>query len=169
MILESLYRGDVPDIQFIPMSVTYDRPLEESLFAYELLGVPKPKESTSGLFKSLSLLSESYTHGHVYFNIAEPISAREFLDSKILKESALTPNCKLPSEVVKKIAYSIVNSQKQHTVLTTFNIIAVLFNERIHTAPREPYLLNTLVADYRWLKNVMIYLFGAQIRPKITK
>lgn len=38
--------GQVADIQLVPISITYERTLEENLFAKELLGVPKPKEST---------------------------------------------------------------------------------------------------------------------------
>ncbi|KAM0731773.1 Dihydroxyacetone phosphate acyltransferase [Formica fusca] len=47
IILESLLQGDVPDIHFIPMSISYERPPEELLFIYEMLGVPKPKENTT--------------------------------------------------------------------------------------------------------------------------
>ena len=38
--------GQVADIQLVPISITYERTLEENLFAKELLGIPKPKEST---------------------------------------------------------------------------------------------------------------------------
>ena len=47
MILRAYLNGEVPDIQFVPVNISYDRVMEEKLFAYELLGVPKPKESTS--------------------------------------------------------------------------------------------------------------------------
>lgn len=46
MALEPLFMGEVPDITIIPIGVAYDKPLEEQLFVYEMLGVPKPKEST---------------------------------------------------------------------------------------------------------------------------
>lgn len=45
--LEPYFKAHIPDIMVIPVSISYDRILEESLYAYELLGVPKPKESTS--------------------------------------------------------------------------------------------------------------------------
>lgn len=47
MILKAYFKSDVPDILFVPINLSYDRVLEERLFAFELLGVPKPKESTS--------------------------------------------------------------------------------------------------------------------------
>ena len=45
--LESYFKAELPDVMIIPISISYDRILEESLYAYELLGIPKPKESTS--------------------------------------------------------------------------------------------------------------------------
>lgn len=50
----------VPDVMIVPISISYDRVLEENLFAQELLGIPKPKESTSKLFKAFSVLRENY-------------------------------------------------------------------------------------------------------------
>lgn len=53
MVLEPYFKGEVFDITLVPITISYDRVLEESLLAHELLGVPKPKESTvvcCGLF-----------------------------------------------------------------------------------------------------------------------
>lgn len=47
MVLEPFFKGEVFDITLVPISISYDRVLEESLLAHELLGVPKPKESTT--------------------------------------------------------------------------------------------------------------------------
>lgn len=46
MVLEPFFKGEVYDVTLVPISISYDRVLEESLLAHELLGVPKPKEST---------------------------------------------------------------------------------------------------------------------------
>ena len=45
--LEPYFKAHMPDIMIIPVAISYDRVLEEKLYAYELLGVPKPKESAS--------------------------------------------------------------------------------------------------------------------------
>jgi glycerone phosphate O-acyltransferase len=58
MILKAFFLSQVPDILFVPINISYDRILEEKLFAFELLGIPKPKETTSGFFKSLSIVKE---------------------------------------------------------------------------------------------------------------
>lgn len=45
--MEPFLMGEVFDMYLVPISISYERILEESLYAHELLGVPKPKESTS--------------------------------------------------------------------------------------------------------------------------
>lgn len=45
MVLEPFFKGEVFDISLVPISISYERVLEESLLAHELLGVPKPKET----------------------------------------------------------------------------------------------------------------------------
>ncbi|KZC10788.1 Dihydroxyacetone phosphate acyltransferase [Dufourea novaeangliae] len=109
-ILESLLEGGVPDIHFVPISISYERPPEELLFAYELLGVPKPKER-------------------------------------------------------EKLAYCIIDSHKKNTILTPFNIIALLFNERSQMYPDNPYSLDSLLNDYLWCKN-LLQTFGASIHSE---
>ena len=46
MVVEPYLAGLVPDIMLVPVSISYQRTLEEYLFSRELLGVPKPREST---------------------------------------------------------------------------------------------------------------------------
>ena len=45
MILEMFFHGFVQDVTVIPMTISYERITEEQLYAFELLGIPKPKES----------------------------------------------------------------------------------------------------------------------------
>lgn len=47
MVLKPFLTSEIPDILLVPISISYERVLEEKLFAYELLGVPKPRETTS--------------------------------------------------------------------------------------------------------------------------
>ena len=46
MALEPYLRGDVPDIKLCIIGISYERTLEENLYAFEVLVIPKPKEST---------------------------------------------------------------------------------------------------------------------------
>ena len=45
MVVDLYVAAGVPNVQFCPISISYERVLEEPLFSYELLGIPKPKES----------------------------------------------------------------------------------------------------------------------------
>ena len=47
MVVELYLNGLLPDILLFPLSISYERTFEEDLFAWELLGIPKPKESTT--------------------------------------------------------------------------------------------------------------------------
>ena len=47
MVLESCFHGFVQDVTIIPMSISYEKITEEMLYAFELMGIPKPKESLS--------------------------------------------------------------------------------------------------------------------------
>ncbi|XP_043249275.1 dihydroxyacetone phosphate acyltransferase isoform X1 [Colletes gigas] len=161
-ILESLLEGGVPDIHFIPISINYERPPEELLFVYELLGVPKPKESTTGLLRSLSILQKPYAYGCVYFSIGEPISACQFLSMEHRKARVLSPYTKLSSSVNERLGYCIIDSHKKNTILMPFNVVALLFNERSQIYPDDPYTLDVLVDDYLWCKN-LLHTFDATI------
>ena len=163
IMLESLFEANVPDIHFIPISISYERPPEELLFTYELLGVPKPKESTAGLFQSLSILQKPYAYGRVFFNIGQPISASQFLNMEHRKARVLSPYAKLPPTVIEELAYCIIDSHKRNTTLMPFNVIALLFNERIQTRPDDPYTCDALISDYLWCKD-LLQVFNATIR-----
>ncbi|XP_014205298.1 dihydroxyacetone phosphate acyltransferase [Copidosoma floridanum] len=165
IILENLLKSTVYDLQLIPISISYDKPLEELLFVYELLGIPKPPESTSGLFSSLSKLLDSSTHGHVYVKIAPPISGRDFINMKMRRQSALSPNSRVPSHVTKQVAYAVIDRHKRNTVLTPFNLISLLFNERMYSYPKEPYLFDDLLQDYSWIKNFFVKKIKAIVNP----
>ncbi|XP_014612469.1 PREDICTED: dihydroxyacetone phosphate acyltransferase [Polistes canadensis] len=167
IILDSYLQSTVPDIQFVPISISYDRPIEENLFVYELLGVPKPKETTVALMRFMSLLKDLGSFGSVFFNIGKPISASQYVSLKDRKTKIMNPDYKLSSNIIKNLAYDIIDAHQKSTVLTTFNIIALLFNERVQTYPGNPYTLETLAEDYRWYKQWFSSL-GAVIYPAVN-
>lgn len=68
MILKAYFKSEVPDILFVPINFSYDRVLEENLFAFELLGVPKPKESTSVSYMICVTDYKKYVY-YVFINI----------------------------------------------------------------------------------------------------
>lgn len=101
MVVEVYSMKLVEDITFVPISINYERLIEDRLFAREMLGIPKPKESTTvflllsknifyawqmsvyfslfflqGMLKGISMLEEQY--GNIYVNFGKEISLKEF-------------------------------------------------------------------------------------------
>lgn len=132
MCLEPLFMGEIPDVTIVPVSISYDKPLEEQLFVYELLGVPKPKESTKGMFKAFSILSQNY--GLIYFDFGKPFSVKEYLKGRLDRfKHALEPAhvqilSKQELAVVTSLAYDVVNLQQDKIVITVFNLMCFCFS-----------------------------------------
>lgn len=62
IVMDPFLKGEVFDVSVVPVSISYERILEESLYARELLGVPKPKESTSVSHQHLTCLLMTLTY-----------------------------------------------------------------------------------------------------------
>ncbi|XP_018578709.1 dihydroxyacetone phosphate acyltransferase isoform X2 [Anoplophora glabripennis] len=158
MILKAFFFGEVPDIKFVPINISYDRILEESLFAFELLGVPKPKESTSGFFKSLKVIKENF--GKIYFHFGQPISAKRFFGDKLersvhnmgpLHVQEMTEKEKA---VIPSLAHTIVHTQQKCGVINVFNLVALILNDNLVNS-KELLTVKELIEEVYWLKDVI--------------
>ncbi|KFB40728.1 AGAP001908-PA-like protein [Anopheles sinensis] len=134
MALEPLFMGEVPDLLIVPVSVSYDRPVEEQLFVYELLGVPKPKETTRGMLKALSIVRENF--GSIYLEFGDPISAKHYFGDGLNRaQHTVAPSfaqvlAKEEREAIQDLANDVVHLQQHRMVLTTFHLIAHYYNYR---------------------------------------
>ncbi|XP_026773269.3 dihydroxyacetone phosphate acyltransferase isoform X2 [Pangasianodon hypophthalmus] len=131
MVLEPFFKGEVYDITLVPISISYDRVLEESLLAHELLGVPKPRETTRGLLKARQVLEENYGCMHVYFG--KPVSVRELAKGRIHRgQYNLIPRdlpLKLSAELqefVSDVAHLLVQLQERDLVLSPWTLMALI-------------------------------------------
>lgn len=138
MALEPYFMGEVHDLQIVPVSVTYEKPLEEQLFVYELLGIPKPKESTMGFFKAITNL-KNQNLGKIYFDFGEPMSLNEYFGDRIdrfkhASEPAFVQNLSNEDSVlVSDLANEVVRRQQHKIVIMTYNLIALIYNEETFT------------------------------------
>lgn len=133
MVLEPFMKRKIFDITIVPISIAYDRPVEEQLFAYELLGVPKPKESTAQMFKAFDMMVEN--HGRMYVNFGANMSVYDFFGTQRgIYSPPNDPNAAILTpqrrDLINQLAYDVVDKQQQIMVITTFNLIAVYFNYR---------------------------------------
>jgi glycerol-3-phosphate O-acyltransferase len=80
MELEAFGEGVSEDLQLVPISITYEKLVEESSHTKELGGGRKEKEGFLGLLKTRRFLKKKY--GRVYIQFAPPLSIREYVQAK---------------------------------------------------------------------------------------
>ncbi|XP_019124289.2 dihydroxyacetone phosphate acyltransferase [Larimichthys crocea] len=163
IVMDPFFKGEVYDVSVVPVSISYERILEEALYAREMLGVPKPKESTSGLFKARKVLSEDYGSIHVYFG--QPVSVRSLAQGRVNRcQFNLVPRHipGKPSEEIQNFvndtAYRLVRAQEENMVLKPWVLLASLLLQNHHqnqTAGQERGIaLDELTAQAVWLRDV---------------
>ncbi|CAH1793298.1 unnamed protein product [Owenia fusiformis] len=149
--LEPYFKAHVPDIMVVPVSISYDRILEEQLYAYELLGIPKPKESTSGLMKARGILDEDF--GNVHMNIGAPVSIRQYSLGRINRMNHSTVPRYIASltdqeqRLIEELAYHMVIRQQQNMVISPWALCAAVLMQN-----REGIRFKQLVKEVDWLK-----------------
>nr|CAD7430055.1 unnamed protein product [Timema monikensis] len=156
MALTPFLTGRIPDITVVPVNISYDRTLEEKLFSYELLGIPKPSETTRGLIKAKNILQEQYGKIHVTFG--QPLDVREYCGEKLERAShsmvpahmdRLNPR---ETALCSELAHVIVARQRDLTVLSPFNLIAIILG--LGSSLPLPKLLTEVL----WLRSLLVSL-----------
>ncbi|NXP46746.1 GNPAT acyltransferase, partial [Heliornis fulica] len=154
IVMEPFFKREVFDTYLVPISISYERILEESLYAYELLGVPKPKESTSGLLKARRILSDNFGTIHIY--VGQPVSLRTLASGRINRcPYNLIPR-HLPQkpsediqEFVSDVAYKMELLQIENMVLSPWVLVAAVLLQNLPAMDLELVIEKTL-----WLKGL---------------
>ncbi|XP_063044529.1 dihydroxyacetone phosphate acyltransferase-like isoform X2 [Engraulis encrasicolus] len=157
MVLDPFFKGEVYDVSLVPISISYERVLEESLLAHELLGFPKPKESTLGLLKALYFLEGHY--GSIHLRFGQPISVRELFKSRITYKSG--PR-NMPPEggeeaFVRVLAHEVVRLQERGMVVSPWSLVALILLQN-----PEGLDLDMLTKRTTWLRDLVLK-FGAHL------
>lgn len=87
MIVRSFASGRLDSIKLVPISVGYEKIIEEGAYQSEQLGGEKEKESLGGLLKTPKFLTSKY--GRLYIEFDEPLDLGEYLQKYEL--SGLAP------------------------------------------------------------------------------
>nr|XP_026269279.1 dihydroxyacetone phosphate acyltransferase isoform X1 [Urocitellus parryii] len=165
IVMEPFFKREVFDTYLVPISISYDKILEETLYAYELLGVPKPKESTTGLLKARKILSENFGSIHVYFG--DPISLRSLAAGRMSRSPYNLVPRYIPQKqsedmhaFVTEVAYKMQLLQIENLVLSPWSLaIAVLLQNR----PCMDF--DALVEKTLWLKGLAQTFGGLLLWP----
>ncbi|XP_075983099.1 dihydroxyacetone phosphate acyltransferase [Anticarsia gemmatalis] len=164
MSLVPLFAHEVTDITIVPLNISYDRLMEHSLFAYEHLGVPKPKESTGGLLKALHSLNDHF--GSIYINLGTPFSVKEFLKNntehsretlKPVDLQQLTPE---QFKQVQSIADYVITLQQKSTVATISNLLSLVLMQSVIKNELLDY--ENVLLEVEWMVTVLRNL-GASV------
>ncbi|XP_075388133.1 dihydroxyacetone phosphate acyltransferase isoform X2 [Tenrec ecaudatus] len=165
IVMEPFFKREVFDTYLVPISISYDKILEESLYVYELLGVPKPKESTTGLLKARKILSENFGSIHVYFG--DPVSVRSLAAGRMDR----SPYNLVPRYIAQKqsedmhtfvteVAYKMQLLQIENMVLSPWALIVAVLLQNLPSMN-----FDALVAKTLWLKGVTQAFGGFIIWP----
>lgn len=159
IVMDPFLKGEVFDVSLVPVSISYERILEEALYARELLGVPKPKESTSGLFKARKILSEDYGSIHVYFG--QPVSTRSLAEGRVNRSQFNLIPRHIPRKPAEEIhdfvndsAYRLVRSQEENMVLKPWVLLASLLLQNQATGSKQGMPLEDLTEQAVWLRDL---------------
>ncbi|XP_068609713.1 dihydroxyacetone phosphate acyltransferase [Brachionichthys hirsutus] len=168
MVLEPYFKSEVFDITLVPISISYDRVVEESLLVHELLGVAKPAETTTGLLKASKVLQENY--GCMHLNFGRPLSVRQLCQGKINRcQYNLMPR-DLPQKpsadiqaCVSWLAHLMVRFQERGSLISPWSLMAsVLLQAPGPLLSEEGLLWNQLTEKTLWLKKLALDL-GARL------
>ncbi|KAG1520109.1 hypothetical protein G6F52_007976 [Rhizopus delemar] len=81
IILDALVDNRVTNCHIVPISIGYDKIIETSSYATELLGTPKQKESVWQILTSSRLLQLKW--GRVDVRLGKPFALRDWLDDQL--------------------------------------------------------------------------------------
>ncbi|KAK8786827.1 hypothetical protein V5799_023393 [Amblyomma americanum] len=175
-VLEMFFTSRVFDITVIPITITYDRTLEEKLYAFELLGVPKPKESTSGLVKARGILSDDY--GNIFIKFGTPLSVRQFCGRSIDRSvHSLHPRFEThvtaeETAACSRLAHWVVRAHHRSLAMSAFPLICLCFQARLSRRRHQQQqhasqhvLVHELADEVLWLRE-LVQRLGALVHLK---
>lgn len=152
MVVRALAGGRLDSIKVVPISVSYEKIIEESSYRREVQGAEKRKESLTGLLKTPRFLTSKY--GRLYVEFAEPIDLADYLEAYDIDR--VRPDEDALDRLTVRLAHRINYDINQVTTVTPSSLAAmVLLNnttrgvERGRFLEEIGFLLHFLNADDR--------------------
>lgn len=144
MCVDPVFEGAVNDVQYIPVSISYEKVVEAKSYARELLGGAKKRENVTSLVSSAQVLRSKY--GRVYVDFAEPISLRVFASSRGVNISELSPQAEEAKprirNLVTQLGHRIVYGINLATRVTPTSVAALVLLARTRRGLAQEDLFN---------------------------
>ncbi|MBI3179772.1 MAG: 1-acyl-sn-glycerol-3-phosphate acyltransferase [Deltaproteobacteria bacterium] len=107
MLVDAWRRGERTNLQFVPVSIDYERIIEAGAYERELKGGEKRQEDLSGLLKTTRVLRSRYGRVHVQFG--DPIGLAALAERKGLPQSAAPEHDSRWRAEVERLGYRIMH------------------------------------------------------------
>ena len=151
-LIEAVYAGYNDDLVFVPVSIDYDRILEEKSYLKELKGHKKEDESIGTMIESRKLLKRKY--GRIYISFNDPFTLKDIAtgitDIKTLPDMVANTILAKISEVTVVTPFALTTaamlilSNKGFSKSTLKSISKILF---LYLAQTDARLSDTLHKD----------------------
>ena len=129
------------DLIFVPVSIVYDRILEEQAYLKELGGGKKEAENLQQFVGVRRFLKKKY--GKIYLRFGQPISIKEYHEEK--------PN--LEDKKHKRLAFHIIRAINKATLVTPMSIMASAILAKHRRGFQTQEIMETAETFLKFIKN----------------
>ncbi|MGM0558677.1 MAG: 1-acyl-sn-glycerol-3-phosphate acyltransferase [Myxococcota bacterium] len=137
MVVRALASGRIDSIKVVPISVSYEKIIEETSYRREVLGAEKERESLTGLLKTPKFLTSQY--GRLYVEFGEPIDLGGYLEKYDVDR--VKPEDEELDELTVRLAHRVNYDINQVTTVTPSSLVAmVLLNNTSRGVERTRFL-----------------------------
>jgi glycerol-3-phosphate O-acyltransferase len=152
-------------VYFCPISIGYERVVEEKAFVHELSGGEKPKEDMRGLVKSAGVIAQRYGRLNVQFGELLTLDGvlRE-IDAKATRESLAKMTPAKRRALVTRLAFRVMNEINAVTAVTPGALVATAL--LTHGKRGMPHA--ELVASCERIAAIL-RRFGARFTPSLAR
>ena len=126
------------DLHYIPVSISYDKIVEDATYADELAGKPKAKESFWQVLKAIPKLRKK--HGKAYIKFGKPLSLSDYaktqtdkrtiverlsndITAEMLRTNSITPTALLTSVVMTSSRHAIEEKEAKEKCLWLYDML----------------------------------------------
>lgn len=152
MCADPVLDGQLADVTFVPVAISYEKLIEAKAYAHELKGGEKRKEDVGALLSTRKVLRSRY--GRVYVDFEEPVSVRVFAAARgypLAQEASAPPLDKQERrQLILRLGHRIVYGINAGTRVTPISVAAMIFlsSPRRGMSAEHLFLRADQVLDY---------------------
>jgi glycerol-3-phosphate O-acyltransferase len=132
ILVEAFQEGFCDDLFFVPVSISYDRILEEKSYIRELAGQKKERETFLQMMKARQFLKRKY--GKIYIRFASPVSLKDYLNISWQPEQPLN----------KELGLDIIRSINRISLVTPISLVAAAILARHRRGFTLPQIMESV-------------------------